>query len=318
MRTSFIILLSVVCALCFSCKVRTPKGIPSESKMENLLYDYHRAQSMADSKDSADYKLCLYTDAVLAKYDLSHDDFDSIMKWYSRHADKLYKVYEKVNQRLDNEAQVYGASPNLRASGKYTNVATTGDTANIWRSATEGLLIPKAGHNIFSFRIVNDSICKPKDKFEWNFNTQFIYQSGRKNAVAVMAVRYENDSVTSVQQQLYGNMDNTLVLSAANLPIKQIEGFIYLEEPLDSKAKLLFLSKFVLVRFHNTEKRDSIIISNTDSTAVKGDSSKVMTEKEKQEFIDSIQNTANGDRQGDHFRTAPRRRAMPREKILPR
>ena len=106
MRTSFIILLSVVCALCFSCKVRTPKGIPSESKMENLLYDYHRAQSMADSKDSADYKLRLYTDAVLAKYDLSHDDFDSIMKWYSRHADKLYKVYEKVNQRLDNEAQV--------------------------------------------------------------------------------------------------------------------------------------------------------------------------------------------------------------------
>ena len=44
----------------------------------------------------------------------------------------------------------------------------------------------------------------------------------------------------------------------------------------------------------------------------------VLTEKEKQEFIDSIQNTANGDRQGDHFRTAPRRRAMPREKILPR
>ena len=313
MRISFSIMLSiVVCIFMFSsCKVRTPKGILSESRMENFLYDYHMAQSMAERGDSVEYKMSVYTEAVLAKYKLSHDDLERSLKWYSRHADVLYKIYDKINQRLDNEIQVFGASSNRLQAFDYTNSAVSGDTANIWQGKSSCLLLPRIGQNMLSFRILADSICKPKDKFEWSFNSQFVYQSGKKNAVAVIAVRYENDSVTSVQQQVYGNMKNSVVLSSANLPIKQIEGFIYLEEPMNTSAKFLFLRDISLVRIYNKSKKDSVVVSKPDSVAVDKDA-------ESKRFIDSIQNTAKESNQGDHFRSVVRERARPHEKNLPR
>mgnify|MGYP002543797647 CR=1 FL=1 len=313
MGRGFFIMLSVfVCISLFSsCKVKTPKGILSESNMEKLLYDYHLAQSLAENGDSVEYRLPVYTESVLAKYKLSHDDFERSLKWYSRHADVLYKIYDRINQRLDNEAQIFGVSSNRLLADNYINAATSGDTANIWKGESTGLLLPKIGRNILSFRIMADSIFKPKDKFEWYFNSMFIYQKGKRNAVAVMAVRYENDSITSVQQQVYGNMKNSLVLSSVNLPIKQIEGFIYLEEPIDTPVKFLFLRDIALIRMREKSNKDSVSVSKPDSLVVD-------TEAEKKRFIDSIQNTAKESDSGDHFRPVTRERAKPHEKLLPR
>ena len=66
MGRGFFIMLSVfVCISLFSsCKVKTPKGILSESNMEKLLYDYHVAQSLAENGDSVEYRLPVYTESV--------------------------------------------------------------------------------------------------------------------------------------------------------------------------------------------------------------------------------------------------------------
>ena len=51
------------------CKVKRPSDVISESKMENLLYDYHVAKSMGDNLPySENYKKALYIDAVFKKY----------------------------------------------------------------------------------------------------------------------------------------------------------------------------------------------------------------------------------------------------------
>lgn len=302
-RLSFI-LPALLSSLCLSCTVRAPRGIPSESEMERLLYDYHLAQSAAGSEDSADYKLRLYTDAVLAKHGMSRNDFDSAMRWYSRHADKLYEVYGSLSRRLSNEAQALGAAPGLSASGRYAGLAPAGDTANIWRGPSGGLLLPYAGCNVFSFQIDNDSVFKPSDKYEWHFNTKFVYQSGRKSAVAALAVRYENDSVTSVQRQIYSDSENMLSLTAADLPVRRIEGFVYLEEELGAEARMLFLSKFVLARFRSQIRRDTAS-APADSAAAEARAA----EKAGPEPADTV--TAGGVK-------ANRQRAMPRRKAKTR
>ena len=52
MNNKFRFHLCLVCMLAFAvagCKVKRPNDVISESKMENLLYDYHMARSMGDN-----------------------------------------------------------------------------------------------------------------------------------------------------------------------------------------------------------------------------------------------------------------------------
>ena len=58
MKSRFRFHLCCVCMLALAiagCKVKRPDDVISESKMENLLYDYHLAKSMG----------CLYTHLTL-------------------------------------------------------------------------------------------------------------------------------------------------------------------------------------------------------------------------------------------------------------
>ena len=52
MKSRFRFHLCCVCMLALAivgCKVKRPDDVISESKMENLLYDYHLAKSMGDN-----------------------------------------------------------------------------------------------------------------------------------------------------------------------------------------------------------------------------------------------------------------------------
>ena len=51
MKNKFRFHLCLICMFVFAvagCKVKRPSDVISESKMENLLYDYHVAKSMGD------------------------------------------------------------------------------------------------------------------------------------------------------------------------------------------------------------------------------------------------------------------------------
>lgn len=302
------LLLAAFCLSLGSCKVKTPKGIVPQSKMERLLYDYHEAQAMAQNSSAPERNAELYTEAVLQKYGVSRREFNASMEYYTRHADMLYDIYERINKRYQNEMQAMGGTTESDAIN-YSSLSATGDTANVWTAATYALLTPQPGKNMVYFRIKADTSFRPKDRLEWHFTSRFVYREGRKVAQAVMAVRYaEGDSITSAQQSIYGEGDNVLTINAANLPIKQIEGFIYLDEPLTAEnTKLLFVSKQSLVRFHAEPTPIEQPLSPADSAAN-------AESKAKKAFIDSIQNAGKAADTADHFRPAPRKRAMPHRK----
>ena len=88
MKSRFRFHLCCVCMLALAivgCKVKRPDDVISESKMENLLYDYHLAKSMGDNLPySENYKKALYLDAVFKKYGTTEAVFDSSLVRYYR------------------------------------------------------------------------------------------------------------------------------------------------------------------------------------------------------------------------------------------
>ena len=103
MKNRFRFHLCLICMFVFAvagCKVKRPSDVISESKMENLLYDYHVAKSMGDNLPySENYKKALYIDAVFKKYGTTQAAFDSSMVWYTRNTEILSKIYDKVKKR---------------------------------------------------------------------------------------------------------------------------------------------------------------------------------------------------------------------------
>ena len=112
MKSRFRFHLCCVCMLALAiagCKVKRPDDVISESKMENLLYDYHVAKSMGDNLPySENYKKALYIDAVFKKYGTTQAAFDSSMVWYTRNTEILSKIYDKVKKRLKDEQELVG------------------------------------------------------------------------------------------------------------------------------------------------------------------------------------------------------------------
>lgn len=99
----------------FSCKPQVPDEYIQPDEFEDILYDFHLADGMANGNgDRADvsYDVTLYRQAVLHKYGITQAEFDSSLVYYMRHADRLHKIYENLSQRFEDEAMALGASAN--------------------------------------------------------------------------------------------------------------------------------------------------------------------------------------------------------------
>lgn len=288
-----------------SCKDSRPRDVLSEGKMENLLYDYHLAKAMAEGRsDSTVIYDRLYTQSVLRRYGLSQADFNRSMQWYTRHADVLYGIYTRISDRYEKFLQSGRNGSTRSGSSVYTSAGTKGDTANVWPAGSSFLLTPRGLSHTYSFNLKADTSFHPCDRFIWHFNAQFIYSQGRKEATAVLNVRYDNDSSTVVVQPIYSSGALDVSITAADLPIRGIDGFIYLNESWTEDVKLLYLSRFSLIRMHalpianrvtTTSQEDSLKAVNAGKAALENDVQK--------HIIDSIQRTATqGQHQGPHFK----------------
>lgn len=263
-----------------SCTPTVPKRYIQPDEMEDILYDYYVSQAMAgqmQSREQASLSKNIYYDAVLEKHGVTKADFDSSLVYYYLNSDKFYEIYTSLSDRISNDAMALGAS--VSEFNKFSQLDATGDTANIWREATSMLLLPFPPANRASFSIKADSTFQCGDSFMFNFMADFMYQAGTKDAIAYIAVHYDNDS-TSV------HVTNVRVSGVAQLripsnfkdKITSIEGFIYLNKGNDDSQtlKLMFISQIQFVRFHNEPpapvvvKRDSSNIMGTDTLAVKG------------------------------------------------
>ena len=219
-----------VLMLAAACTPSVPKQYIQPGEMEDILFDYHVAQAMSKTTGSGDYEYNkqLYIDAVLKKYGISEADFDSSLVYYYTRADKFRDIYAHVSERLNEEAKLLGAS--VGDISRYSQYSATGDTANIWSGISDALLIPRPTQNRVDFTIKVDTTFHLGDSFMFQFMTEYLYQSGSKDAVVCIVTKYEGDSIIQTTNHV---------------------------------RKMMYISQLQLIRFHSKE------ILKVDETAKK-------------------------------------------------
>lgn len=258
---SLLIIFMVLLAL--SCKPTVPSEYIQPDDMADILYDYHVAQAMGFVKDGHSEQQ-FYFDGVLLKHGVSEARFDTSLVYYYSHADLLKQVYDQVNNRLAEEAKVLGVS--VAGANRLSQYSTTGDTANVWPLPVSVLLAAQPALNRFDFSVKADTSYHAGDSFIFQFNTDYLWQNGVKDATACVVARYEGDSVTQTVQHVSGqNFVQLRVPPVNSHRLRELSGFIYLRTPDGNPSRrLLFVSQIQLIRIHHknvdkdSERRDSL------------------------------------------------------------
>lgn len=223
--------------------------------MEDILYDYHLAQALAQREtdyQSSQKDRTKYFYAVLAKHDVTEADFDSSMVYYYGNIPELQKIYQRVEDRMDNEAAHLGATVMARE----TTISANGDTVNVWKGSGSAVLIPVVPYNRMDFDLKVDTSYHKGDEFLMSFSADFLYQSGTKDAVVFTAVTFDNDSTAQYYTHVTSSgLSQLRIPSNFSNSIRKIVGFIYLAQGSDdsSTTKLMFIDGIRFLRYHKKE-----------------------------------------------------------------
>lgn len=238
------------------CKPGIPGRYLQMDEMVDILYDYHVADGMVqtnfDSPDSVAMRA--YRISILKNHGVTQADFDSSMIYYTRHTRLLQKVYDKIADRLDREAVERGGQVG------FTNLTENADTTNVWKRSTAFVLSPYLATNRMSFEIKADSSYHEGDRMVLDFDAQFLYQDGMRDALVVLAITYANDSVEYVNNSISTSSHYHMqIMNEGRLAIKSVRGFWMLSSdramPTSSATtfKLFIVSNVRLVKMHVTE-----------------------------------------------------------------
>lgn len=258
-----------------ACKPTVPSDYIQPDDMEDILYDYHVAQAMGrESNPQQDaYEENAYFMAVLKKHEVSKADFDSSLVYYYTHAERLKKIYARVSERLDNEANALGAT--MGELGRYSSYSASGDTANVWKGASEVLLMPLPTASRYDFQLKADSSYHKGDSFMFQFNADYIYESGSRDAVVCLLSCYEGDSIVqTVYHITMSGVSQIRVPAVRDLRLKEMHGFVYLASDRQERnvRRMMFISKLQLIRFHEQKTNEPVKQDGEKIEEIKKDS----------------------------------------------
>lgn len=271
--------LLVGVSLFSACKPGVPSGMMKPGDLENLLYDYHMAQAMADAaSDSADFRRYSYVHAVLDKYGISEAEFDSTMIWYSTHATYLDDIYKRLEVRYADQVALLGAATG-ETTDIYAGLDALGDTADIWHERTFSILKPCFAEDKLTFAITPDTTFRTGDSFLWRFDARYIANGKKNDAYAGLYIKYDNDSTAGITRRIYANNMTQLRLGGDTAhAICELGGFIYYQSSAGHKdPQLLNIRNIMLVRFHPEIKvADTTVVDSlapdTTIIVIEGDS----------------------------------------------
>lgn len=263
---------AAISLLLLGCKPSVPSEYISPGDMEDLLYDYYLSQAMADidTKDGRmGYNRRLYFLSVLKKHGVTEAEFDSSMVYYYSRADYMRKIYANLQERIDEETT--GAA----AAEMRKRFVVGGDTADVWREKKAFFLTPAVPYNRVDFTVKADTAFRKGDTYLLTFDTNFLYQSGTKDATIYMAVRYATDSIASYTRTVsMTGITELRVTPNDDEMVRDIRGFIYLDRGRDetSTLKMMFVNNIQFLRMRKQKDKGTPSLSNGSPTVAKGDS----------------------------------------------
>lgn len=270
------IVLVAAVALMVSCKPSVPSEYIQPDDMEDLIYDYHVAQGIAMQQDgSQDYNRRLNFELVLKKHGLTQAQFDSSLVYYYTRADRFQEIYKHVQERLNNEAEKYGAAV---SEGPIKAASLSGDTADVWKGNRALMLLNDRPYHLYQFAQKADTAYRAGDSFMLSMNTTWLMQQGNRQATVYLAITYANDSTVKQYSTVSSSGNTTLRIPYCKERVKEIKGFVMcgMRPSTDDTNSLcvLFVNNIQLFRFHNKiieqpvmpqPQRDSILEMKPDT-----------------------------------------------------
>ena len=269
---AIVVSLSIILGLS-ACKSDEEKSVISAHKMEAILYDYHLAQGLAQMKPGDALIMLKYQTAILEKHGVSQAQFDASMAWYMRHTEQMHNIYERLSNRLSDEAVAQGSS--LSEISQEGALAAGGDTANVWKGQKAIVLNPYPPFNRMDYAVKADTTFHAGDRVALEFTTQFIYQDGIRNAVVMLALQLVNDSIATRIIRANSSSHYSINLTDENrIGIKAVKGFFLLPPSSDDTAskttlRMALFTDIRLIRMH-TAPKSTATESTTQPSSAKG------------------------------------------------
>ena len=273
-------LFPILAVLLFvACQAELPKGVLSERRLERVLYDYHKAQGMADAGvidgKSGDLQRYELQEAVFRKHKITREQFDSTMNYYCSNLERLNRIYKHLDRRLKREAEALGE---VEQSGSaYTSLSAEGDTANVWGGSAIIVVTNVPGNNVITWRQPCDSTWRSDDDIMWRFESKYLSRAGTPELFADIVVTYTNDSVRAFQRRARSDGFSELRMATpSGWTPRSIAGHLYMPPTQAAEERSLYvLHDHLLVRFRKnveTAPVDSLAADSLRNRAVTPDS----------------------------------------------
>ena len=254
---SHLLALLLLGLLLCACKPGTPRDVLSESKMEEVLYDYHLAQALAKTAqgDSVAYQSRLLTAAVYSKHGIDAAQFDRSMEWYARHTEQLGNIYQRLAERMGDPSASVRAGPTSQTPS-HQNQHT--DTLLLYRPSSH-ILLQSQGESRYVFAQKVDTALQRGDQLRLAFTTALHRRGGAQQGIALLAVRYAGDSIAYTQQAIYAMGRQTVTLRvASDRKVEEVKGFVYLVSPWTERPCLFTVSDLSLSRIRQREQPPAV------------------------------------------------------------
>lgn len=250
-----------------SCKPTVPSTYIQPGEMEDLLYDYHIAMSVAAVKNATPEQQEAYKLAVFKRYGIDETEFENSLKYYLRHTERLKKIYENIDERLKKEAQAQGVSAS--DFNQYGDASLKGDTTNVWNRAKAVILTPQSPYNYHYFEVKTDTTFHKGDQLTLEFDPLFIVQDGTREGVAVFTVTFGNDSIATETARFFSEGHQSVpIQDTAHSGIKRVRGYFYMPQPQGNSTtfRLLAITNIKLIRMHEQKQTTVAPADSTNNT----------------------------------------------------
>ena len=214
-------------------------------------------------------------DYVFKKYNTTQAQFDSSLVWYTRHTDQFATIYEKINKRY--KKQLDDLNHLIATRDKKPQMSRPGDSIDVWYKERIYRLTNTVVSNKIKFDLTSDTNYKERDFLVWKMRYTFLpVRKNRKgDAVMVMSVRYDNDSLFDLTKKITASgLDSIVAKTDSSYRIKEITGFVYY--PGQEADKALLLDKIQLMRYHAPKKE--VVSDSMRVDSLKNDSMKLNKE----------------------------------------
>ena len=235
-----------------ACKPKVPSQVIQPDEMEDVLYDYYLSHGMfiTPGEEGGNYSREYYHRLALKKHGYTQADFDTSMVWYYNHLEDLFRIYERVQHRLSEDALAQGTS--VRELQQFTTYSHRSDTTDVWEGKRFLLLYPQAPFHIYQFRQRADSSYHAGDSFLFTYGITFLVQSGSRNAQVYLSFTYDNDTIITRNYAIPSSGQGIVRVPEENHAVKELRGYIIMNrrdiQRSDNEVCMLFLDRIQLLR----------------------------------------------------------------------